>query len=81
MNFRLRLPIGDDDRAPRSEGVDVLARLAVSKTFGPLAVAVNGGYAFVTADRGLNVWLVSVAGEDGVLSGWTAVAEVASFLG
>jgi hypothetical protein len=43
-NFRLRLPTGAADRALGSEGIDALARLAASKTFGPLAATVNGGY-------------------------------------
>jgi len=46
-NFRLRLPTGAADRRCRpglgSEGIDVLARRAASRTFGPLAATVNGG--------------------------------------
>jgi Putative MetA-pathway of phenol degradation len=79
-NLRVRLPTGDAGRGLGTEGVDV-ARLAVSKTIGPLTVTANGGYAFVTADRALDVWLLSGAGEYRLVPGWTAVVEVVSFLG
>jgi Putative MetA-pathway of phenol degradation len=80
-NLRVRLPTGDAGRGLGTEGVDVVARLAVSKTIGRLTVTANGGYAFVTADRALDVWLVSGAGEYRLVPGWTVVAEVVSFLG
>ena len=80
-NVRLRLPTGDPDRGLGSEGVDVVARLALSKAFGPLTLTANGGYAFVTADRGLDVCLASAAAEYQVTPAWTAVAEVVGSLG
>ena len=80
-NLRVRLPTGDADRGLGADGVDVLARLAVSKTFANLALTLNGGYVFVTADRTRDVWLVSGAGEYRVSSAWTAAAEVAGVLG
>jgi Putative MetA-pathway of phenol degradation len=80
-NLRIRLPTGDADRGLGTEGVDVLARLAVSKTFGALTLTANGGYAFVTADRARDVWLVSGAGEYLLSRGWAVVAELVSVLG
>jgi hypothetical protein len=80
-NLRLRLPTGDADRGLGAVGVDVLARLAASKTFGPLTLTGNGGYVFVTADRALDVWLFSGAAEYLLMPGWTVVAEVVSSLG
>jgi hypothetical protein len=80
-NLRVRLPTGDADRGLGAEGVDVLARLAVSKTFASLVLTLNGGYVFVTADRTRDVWLVSGAGEYRVSPAWTVVAEVAGVLG
>jgi Putative MetA-pathway of phenol degradation len=80
-NVRLRLPTADAERGLGAEGVDVLARLAASKTFGALTLTANGGYVFVTADRALDVWLVSGAAEYRLIAGWTVVAEVVSFLG
>jgi outer membrane putative beta-barrel porin/alpha-amylase len=80
-NLRVRLPTGDADRGLGADGVDVLARLAVSKTFASLTLTLNGGYVFVTADRARDAWLVSGAGEYRVSPAWTVVAEVASVLG
>ncbi len=80
-NLRLRLPTGNADRGLGAEGVDVLARLAVSKTFANLVLTLNGGYVFVTADRTRDVWLVSGAGEYRVSPAWTVMAEVAGILG
>ena len=79
--LRLRLPTGDADGDLGTEGVDVAARLAVSKTFGALTLTGNGGYVFVTADRTLDVWLFSGAAEYRLIPGWTLVAEAVSFLG
>ena len=80
-NLRVRLPTGDADRGLGAEGVDVLARLAISKTFANLVLTLNGGYVFVTADRTRDLWLVSGAGEYRVSPAWTVVAEVAGVLG
>lgn len=80
-SVRLRLPTGDAGRGLGSEGIDVLPRLAVSKTFGSLTLIANGGYTFVTADRALDSWLLSGATEYQLAPAWTAVAEVVSFLG
>jgi hypothetical protein len=80
-NLRLRLPTGDADRGLGAEGVDVLARLGVSKAFASLTLTLNGGYVFVTADRTRDVWLVSGSGEYRVSPAWTVVGEIASVLG
>ena len=80
-NVRVRLPTGDADRGLGADGVDVLVRLAASKTFRALTLTGNGGYVFVTADRTLDAWLLSGAAEYELTPKWTAVAEVVSLLG
>lgn len=78
-NLRLRLPT-NDGAAGGQRGVDVLARLAVSKLFGPVTVTANAGYVFATADRTRDRWLASGALEYQLRGAWWLVTEVSAVL-
>jgi len=82
-NVRLRLPTHDGDGAGAvgQGGVDVLVRLAASKSFGPVTVTVNAGYVFATADRAGDRWLASGAVEHQLSRAWWLVAEVSALVG
>lgn len=80
-NLRIRLPTGDADRGLGVPGVDVLARLAASKTFGPLTLTGNAGYLFATADRSREAWLGSVVTEYQAARAWIVGAELVAFVG
>jgi hypothetical protein len=76
----LRLPSGDSDRGLGTEGVDVMALGAVSKTVGLLILTGNAGYTFVTDDRDLDFWALAASGEYRLTNALSLVAEVVGLL-
>jgi hypothetical protein len=75
----LRLPTGDEDRGLGAPGVDVIALLGIAKTFfETITVTGNLGYAFVTASREQDAWLLGLSLEHRVTSAWTVAGEIFS---
>lgn len=74
----LRLPTGDAAYGLGQPGVDVGVLAVVSKAFGPLTLAWNGGYTFVTDDRAQDVVTLATSAETRVSESWTIVGEVFS---
>jgi hypothetical protein len=71
----VRVPTGDEERGLGDEDVDAGIVLALSKSWGPLTLTWNGGYAFVTRGRSLEDWTLSAAAEYRLSPSWAVVAE------
>jgi Putative MetA-pathway of phenol degradation len=81
IGWTLRLPTGDEARGLGEPGVDLGVLAVVSKTFGPVTLTANGGYTFVTADRGLDAWILAGSIEYRVTKRWWGVGEILGELG
>ena len=77
----VRLPTGDERRGLGASGVDATILVAISKTFGPVALTWNGGYTFVIDDRTADAWLLAASLEYQVAPAWWLVGEVVSRVG
>jgi hypothetical protein len=75
------LPFGDAGRGLGGDSVDVVALGVIGKTLGPVTLHGNVGYTFVTADRGLDAWIVAASAEYRVTPALSVVAEGLGFLG
>lgn len=75
-----RLPTGDEDRGLGEKDVDVQPLAVASKALGPVMLAVNAGYTFVTRGRELHVVNLNASAEAGITSAWWIVGEVVSEL-
>ena len=80
-SFTLRFPTGSAARGLGDTGVDAALFAVVGKTFGPVTLHWNGGYAFLSRDRDLDFWLLATSLEYPVTEAWSLVGEVASALG
>ena len=79
--FTLRFPTGSEARGLGDRGVDAALFAVVGKTFGPVTLNWNGGYAFISRDRDLDFVLLSTSFEYRVTEAWSLVGEVVSALG
>lgn len=77
----VRFPTAGGREGLGEDGVDVTVLAAASKTFGPLAVLMNAGHAFVTADSAQSGWLASAAADYSVSDAFSIVSEVVSSFG
>jgi hypothetical protein len=80
-SLTLRLPTGSATHGLGDAGVDAALFAVVGKTFGPLTLNWNGGYAFVSRDRDLDFWLLATSLEYRMTETWSLVGEVVSALG